>query len=298
MAKRVVLFLIVNVLVMASITLALNLLGVQPYLTARGISYQPLMIFCLMWGMGGAFISLLLSKPLIKWKMNIKILNNKTISHDYELKLVAMVHKLSRKAGITGMPEVGIYESMDINAFATGATKNSSLVAVSTALLHHLDEPAVEGVVGHEVAHIANGDMVTMSLVSGVVNSFVLFFSRLIASVILRGGNDRENRGPNPFLYFIVVQLLDMVFMLFGSMLVAWFSRYREYRADAGGANLAGKEKMIMALQALQQKYEVQTPDEPENLAAFKISGKRSSWLSLFATHPPLADRISKLKHG
>ena len=296
MVKRVALFLMVNFLVMASITLALNLLGVQNYLTERGISYGPLMIFCLVWGMGGSLISLLLSKPLIKWKMNIKILNNKTISHDYELKLVSMVHRLSRKAGLTGMPEVGIYESMDINAFATGATKNSSLVAVSTALLHHLDEPAVEGVVGHEVAHIANGDMVTMSLVSGVVNSFVMFFSRLIASVILRG-NDRENRGPNPFMYFIVVQLLDIVFMLFGSMLVAWFSRYREYRADAGGADLAGKEKMIMALQALQQKYEVQTPDEPENLAAFKISGKRS-WMRLFATHPPLSDRISRLKHG
>lgn len=297
MVKRVALFLMVNFLVMASITLALNLLGVQNYLTQRGISYGPLMIFCLVWGMGGSLISLLLSKPLIKWKMNIKILNNKTISHDYELKLVSMVHRLSRKAGLTGMPEVGIYESMDINAFATGATKNSSLVAVSTALLHHLDEPAVEGVIGHEVAHVANGDMVTMSLVSGVVNSFVMFFSRLIASVILRG-NDRENRGPNPFMYFLVVQLLDMVFMLFGSMLVAWFSRYREYRADAGGANLAGKDKMIMALQALQQKYEVQTPDEPENLAAFKISGKKSSWLRLFSTHPPLADRISRLKHG
>ena len=297
MVKRVALFLMVNFLVMASITLALNLLGVQNYLTQRGISYGPLMIFCLVWGMGGSLISLLLSKPLIKWKMNIKILNNKTVSHDYELKLVSMVHRLSRKAGLTGMPEVGIYESMDINAFATGATKNSSLVAVSTALLHHLDEPAVEGVIGHEVAHVANGDMVTMSLVSGVVNSFVMFFSRLIASVILRG-NDRENRGPNPFMYFLVVQLLDMVFMLFGSMLVAWFSRYREYRADAGGANLAGKDKMIMALQALQQKYEVQTPDEPENLAAFKISGKRSSWLRLFSTHPPLADRISRLKHG
>lgn len=183
-AKRVFLFLTVNVLIMVTISLVLNLLGVQPYLTAKGIDYSSLAIFCLLWGFGGAFISLALSKVMAKWMMGVKILDPKTVSGANDRWLIQTVHQLAAKAGLQKMPEVGIYESEELNAFATGPTKNRSLVAVSTGLLDRMDRGEVEGVLGHEIAHIANGDMVTMTLVQGVVNAFVMFFARILAFAV------------------------------------------------------------------------------------------------------------------
>lgn len=300
--KRIFLFLMVNILVTITISLVLNVLGVKPYLTAYGLNYESLIVFCLVWGMGGAFISLLMSRMMAKWMMGVKLIDPQT--RDPELQdILQTVHNLARSAGLRTMPEVGIYESPEVNAFATGPSRNRSLVAVSTGLLTRMRRDEIEGVLGHEIAHVANGDMVTMTLVQGVVNAFVMFLSRVLAFFIMqafRSKDDREeSSGGGHFAYFMVQMVLEIAFMILGSMVVAWFSRFREFRADSGGARLAGRDKMIAALQGLQRMYEVVDTNQPQGTTAIqtlKISGHPSGLMKLFSSHPPLSDRIQRLE--
>lgn len=298
LAKRVVLFLILNFVVVGFISFILWLFNIQPFLTQHGLDLTSLAIFCLIWGMGGSFISLFLSKSMAKWSMGVQIIDPNT--QDPALKtLLATVYEQATKAGLPKMPEVGIYKSPEVNAFATGPSRSNSLVAVSTGLLNRMDGGQVEGVLGHEVTHIANGDMVTMTLLQGVINAFVMFLARAIAFVISRmlsGSRDDERQGTSSFMYFGIVMLLEMVFMLLGTLVVASFSRYREFRADAGGARLASPDKMISALQGLKKVYEIRdkNSDQPA-FQSLKISspGGVMRW---FASHPPLDERIGRLK--
>jgi heat shock protein HtpX len=288
MMKRLFLFMAVNLLVVITISFTLSLLGVRPYLTARGIDYSALMMFCLVWGMGGAFISLGLSRIMAKWSMGVQLL-----PADHEVTLT--VHNLARAAGLPEMPEVGVYESPEINAFATGPTKSRSLVAVSTGLLNSMNRAEIEGVLGHEVAHIANGDMVTMTLIQGVVNAFVMFLARVLGWVIASQLSSRNSdERPSYFMQHMITMVLEIAFSLLGMIVVAWFSRLREYRADAGGARLAGRSSMIAALKALQRRFE--PVEEQPALATLKIAGGAGGFLALISTHPPLAERIKALE--
>jgi heat shock protein HtpX len=208
--------------------------------------------------------------------------------------LLNLVHRLAQRAGLTTMPEVGVYDSPEVNAFATGPSKSRALVAVSTGLLNSMDENAIEGVLGHELSHVVNGDMVTMTLLQGVVNTFVMFFARIAAwglSQAMAGNRDRDE-APSPWVQYIAVYVFEILFSLLGAIVVAWFSRYREFRADRGGAKVAGKEKMIHALESLKQTYE-QIDNSHPAMAAFKINGTRTS---LFASHPNLDSRIQALR--
>ncbi len=294
--KRVTLFLLVNILVVTTISVVLNLLGVRPYLTAYGMDYESLALFCLVWGMGGAFISLGLSRQMAKWMMGVAVINPNTRDPGMRA-LLNLVYHLAERANLTALPQVGIYNSPEVNAFATGPTKSRSLVAVSSGLLQRMNQEELEGVLGHEIAHIANGDMVTMTLLQGVVNAFVMFLARAIAFAIAHTGRGRdENHGISYGSYFIVQFVLEILFMIMGSMVVAWFSRYREFRADAGGSRLAGREKMLGALEALKRTYELVDPRVQPALKALKISSRSSGLLRLFSTHPPLAERITRLQ--
>jgi heat shock protein HtpX len=297
MFRRVLLFLAVNFLVMITISVILNVLGIRPYLTANGIDYNALLGFCLVWGMGGAFISLGLSRVMAKMLMGVQVIDPDKADAG-ERQLLQIVETLTRSASIP-MPQVGVYNSPEVNAFATGPTKARSLVAVSSGLLGRMDHDEVKGVLSHEIAHIANGDMVTMTLLQGVVNAFVMFLARVLAFAAAQAmrGRDEDNRGMSYGIYFMVQMLFEVVFMIAGSMVVAWFSRYREFRADAGGARLGGRESMINALQALQRNVERVDPQAQPALATLKISG-RGGFLHLFATHPPLEERINRLRAG
>ena len=296
--KRVFLFLAINLLVMVTISVILSVLGVGQYLTPYGINYTDLMVFCLVWGMGGALISLALSRIMAKWMMGIQVVDPQTTDPDLQ-RLVGIVHQLARNAQLPVMPEVGIYDSPELNAFATGPTRSRALVAVSTGLLSRMDTGEIEGVLGHEITHVANGDMVTMALLQGVVNAFAMFLSRIIAFAIVQamsGKRDERESRPSPFLAFLVQMVLEVVFMILGSIVVAWFSRYREYRADAGGAKLAGRDNMIHALECLQQNYEVVDPAAQPAVQTLQISGHPRGLMALFASHPPLAKRIERLR--
>lgn len=296
--KRIGLFVAVNVLVMVTISLILNVLDVKPYLTPYGLDYESLMIFCLVWGMGGAFISLTLSRIMAKWMMGVKIISLDTRDPN-QRELLQMVHVLARAAHLPVMPQVGVYESPEVNAFATGPTKSRSLVAVSTGLLQRMKQAEVNGVLAHEVAHIANGDMVTMTLIQGVVNAFVMFLARVIAfALTMAGRKDSEESHGTPFTYYAVQMILEIVFMILGSMVVAKFSRYREFRADAGGAQLAGREHMIQALESLKKTFESVDPTAQPAIAALKISSRPGGIMKLFSTHPPLEERIERLKRA
>jgi heat shock protein HtpX len=297
-AKRVFLFLITNILVMVSLSIVLNLLGVRGYITAYGINYESLMIFCLVWGMGGAFISLMLSRVMAKFAMGVRVIDPKKAT-GFEAALVERVYRLARGAGLSVMPQVGFYDSPEVNAFATGPTKNRSLVAVSTGLLNRMDDDEVDGVLGHEIAHVANGDMVTLTLIQGVVNAFVMFLARVIAFAISQALRERsENgRGMGHMAQYMVTMLLEFVFMIFGSMVVAAFSRWREFRADAGGARLAGRDSMVRALRKLQSFHEIVDPEAAKPaFEAMKISGRRGGFLYLFSSHPPIEQRIARLE--
>lgn len=305
MAKRISLFLMVNILVVGTLSIVTSALGIQPYLSSNGLNIGSLIGFCLIWGMGGAFISLLISKKMAKWSMGVKIIDPNTMNLE-EREVVNMVHRYARAANLPKMPEVGIYESPEVNAFATGPSKSNSLVAVSTGLLQQMDKRAVEGVIGHEVAHIANGDMVTMTLIQGVVNAFVMFLARIVAFAIsnfLKGNDEREGAGLGPIAHMVTVFVLEMVFMLLGSIVVMWFSRQREFRADQGGAKYAGKDAMVGALRSLQKvterNYQVaaQTEQKPA-FASMKISATKPGLASLFRTHPTLEERIQRLERA
>ena len=298
-AKRIFLFLAVNFAMMLTISFVLRLLGVGNYLEANGLNYNSLAVFCLVWGMAGAFISLMISRMMAKWSMGVKVIDPNTPGELGEL--VRTVHNLARAARLPAMPEVGVYESPEVNAFATGPTKSRSLVAVSTGLLQRMDRSEVEGVLAHEIAHVANGDMVTLTLIQGVVNAFVMFLARVAAFAVSQAlaGNrddDREGATTSPMVQFMMVMLFEVVFGIIGAMIVASFSRWREYRADAGGAKLAGREKMRSALQRL--KSYTEQVDPAHNHPAFeamKISGKQGGLMALLASHPPLEERIRRL---
>ncbi|MGC8887743.1 MAG: protease HtpX [Verrucomicrobiia bacterium] len=299
-AKRVLLFIVVNILVVTTIGLVLGLLGIQNKLP-QGM-YSNLLLFCLVWGMVGAFISLALSRIMAKWMMGVHVIPPDV--RDPALReLVQIVHSTARKAGLETMPEVGIYESEEINAFATGPTRSRSLVAVSMGLLQNLRRDEIEGVIAHEVAHITNGDMVTMTLIQGVINAFVMFLARVLAFVLTRAMSRSDDDRGGGALYFLFVMLFQFALSLFGAIVVCWFSRWREFRADAGGAELAGRYNMINALEALRRFYEKNLEVQPSTsneaaFQAFKISGKQSGFMRLFATHPPLEERIERLKRG
>lgn len=298
LAKRVVLFLLTNFLVLAVISFVIYIFGLQPYLTHQGYNLPSLAIFCLLWGMGGALISLAISRWMAKWSMGVQLIDPNTRDPQAQA-ILNMVYALSRKAGLTVMPEVGIYQSPEVNAFATGPTRNRALVAMSTGLLSRLRPDEVEAVIGHEVSHIANGDMVTMTLLQGIVNAFVMFLARILAFAVSRlfaGGRDDSERGFSPLVFQLTVFVFEMLFMVLGSMIVAAFSRRREYRADLGGARLTTPQKMINALQALKRSMEVK--DEQVASPAFqamKISNP-SGIMHLFASHPPLEERIAQLQ--
>lgn len=297
-AKRIFLFLALNALVVLTISTLLTVLGVKPYMTYYGMDYTSLAQFCLIWGMTGSLISLALSRVMAKMMMGVEVIDPMT--RDPELQnLVQTVHQLAKAAHLPAMPEVGVYDSQELNAFATGPTRSRALVAVSSGLLLSMNQEELEGVLGHEISHVANGDMVTMTLLQGVVNAFAMFLSRVLAFVIsqaMRGDRDERDRGGSTMISFALQFVLEIVFMLLGSMVVAWFSRYREYRADAGGARLAGRENMIRALAKLQRTFESVDPEAQPALQALKISGRPSGLMALFASHPPLGERIARLQ--
>jgi heat shock protein HtpX len=296
--KRIVLFLLLNFLVVFMISIVLDLFNVRPYFSAYGIDYRSLLIFCLIWGMGGAFISLALSRVMAKWLMGVQIIDPHRASGE-EANLIHTVYTLAKQAGLTVMPEVGIFRSNEPNAFATGPTQNRSLVAVSTGLLNRMTPEEVKGVLGHEISHITNGDMVTMTLLQGVVNAFVMFLARVLAYALSGfGRRDEGSRGGSWGSFMLFTYLFEIVFMILGSILICAYSRFREYRADKGGAQLAGKGNMISALRALQAAQKVHDPKtEQPAIAAFKIAHpSKKGFLWLFATHPPLEKRIERLQ--
>lgn len=297
--KRVVLFLTVNVLVIIAISLLLNILGIRPYLTAQGINYESLLWFCMIWGMGGAFFSLATSRIMARMMMGVRVIDPDT-GNPHLQDLVQTVYRLARAANLPKMPQVGVYDSQEVNAFATGPTKSRALVAVSSGLLQGMRRDEIEGVLGHEIAHVANGDMVTMTLIQGVVNAFVMFLSRAIAFVVvqaMRSRDEHEGGGFSYMIYFLVSMVLEVVFMIFGSMVVAWVSRLREYRADAGGARLAGRQNMINALKGLMRTYGIiDAAAQQPAIQTLKISGRGTGLMRLFSTHPPLEARIARLE--
>jgi heat shock protein HtpX len=289
--KRILLFVATNFAVMLVLGIAANLLGVNRFLTSNGLNLGQLLGFAMVMGFGGAIISLLISKPMAKWTTGAQIINDSADpTHQW---IVGSVKRLSEKAGIR-MPDVAIFEGAP-NAFATGAFKNSAMVAVSTGLLQSMSRDEVEAVIGHEVAHVANGDMVTMTLIQGVMNTFVVFLSRVIGyfvdKVILR--NDRDGPGIG---YYVSTFVLDMVLGVLAAVIVAWFSRHREFRADAGAAALMGqKQPMINALARLGGL----TPGPlPQSVQAMGISGAPSGLMALLSSHPPIEDRIKALQEA
>ncbi|MBI3212066.1 MAG: protease HtpX [Simkania negevensis] len=293
--KRIVLFLAVNILVMLTISFLFSLLNVKPYLTAHGLDYSSLMIFCLIWGMTGAFISLALSKQMAKWMMGVKIIDPNYSNPQFQ-RLYATVVRLSKTATLPQTPEVGVFQSKQLNAFATGPTKRHSLVAVSSALLEQMNEEELEAILGHEITHIANGDMVTMTLLQGVVNAFVMFLSRVLAYALSSASKERNGRVSYGSFYLLSF-LFEIVFMILGSIVIAAFSRWREFRADKGGAFLSKKEHMIAALEKLGRSKEEALLKKASSFQALMISTtKRGGLLHLFATHPPIEIRVERLK--
>jgi heat shock protein HtpX len=288
MGKRILLFLLTNIAIMVTLSIVLSLLGVAGYIRPDGaINHSALLVFAFVWGMGGAFISLLLSRFIAKKSLGVKLVNGQTGQADLDW-LHNTVARLAQQANLP-MPEVGYYESPEVNAFATGPSKKKSLVAVSSGLLSNMRREETEGVLAHELAHIQNGDMVTMTLIQGVVNAFVLYLSRVVAGIVRNAVDERYAM----ILSFVVTIALDILLGILGMMIVAWFSRAREFRADAGAASLAGREKMVAALRRLQSTTRLIDNAEPE-LATLKINNRRAMWL--FATHPPLEARIEALE--
>ena len=300
MAKRIFLFALVNILVVTTLSVVLGLLGVGRYIphsyygSIGGL--QGLAIWCLVWGFGGAFISLMISRLMAKWFMGVQVVDPNT--SDQQLRsLVDTVHGLAREAGLP-MPEVGVFDSPQVNAFATGPTRARSLVAVSTGLLQNLNTRQATAVLGHEVTHIANGDMVTLTLIQGVINALVLFVARILAFVVSQAMRGRDDRG-SFWVEWLLYQAFQIVFSLLGFMVVCWFSRQREFRADAGGARLAGRQNMIDALRSLERLH------NPALAAASGQSGSQAFQAMmidnprralLFATHPPIEERIARLE--
>ncbi len=288
--KRIVLFLLTNVAVIAVLSIVLSVLGVDRFLSAKGLNVGMLLVFSLIVGFTGSFISLLISKPMAKWSTGAHVIDRP--ANSTEQWLVDTVARLAQRAGI-GMPEVAVYEG-DPNAFATGAFRNEALVAVSTGLLANMSRDEVEAVLGHEVAHIANGDMVTMTLIQGVTNTFVVFLSRVVGFVVDRAlsRNDESSGGA---AYMVTVIVCQIVFGVLASLIVAWFSRQREFRADAGSAQLLGsRQPMINALYRLGSMHDSALP---QNVATFGIRHS-GGFFELFSSHPPIEQRVAALQQG
>ncbi|HHZ9144468.1 protease HtpX [Proteus mirabilis] len=286
---RIALFLLTNLAVMFVFGIILSLTGIQ------GRSVQGLMIMAGLFGFGGAFVSLLMSKWMALRSVGGQVIENPT--SEVERWLLDTVRRQSEQVGIK-MPQVAIYDAPDINAFATGARRDASLVAVSTGLLASMSRDEAEAVIAHEISHVANGDMVTMTLLQGVVNTFVIFISRIIAQFVanfISSDEGSENSNGNPWVYMGVSMVLEIVFGILASIITMWFSRYREFHADAGSAKLVGREKMIAALQRLKTSYE---PQEESSMMAFCINGRNKSFSELFLSHPPLDKRIEALRSG
>lgn len=287
--KRIFLFLATNLAIVLVLSLSLRLLGVEPYLQAGGLKLGSLLAFAAVMGFGGSFLSLAISKWMAKRSMGVEVITSPR--DPQERWLLATVERYAQQAGI-GMPEVGIFHTDEVNAFATGMNKNNALVAVSSGLLAQMTQDEAEAVIGHEIAHVANGDMVTLGLIQGVVNTFVMFFSRIIGYWIDKIVFKTEN-GNGP-AFFITMIVSELILGVLASMIVMWFSRQREFRADQGGAHLAGKQAMIAALERLSALHPAPLPDR---LAAFGIAGGDvSGFKRLFLSHPPLAERIQALR--
>lgn len=294
MIKRIALFILINFLVVFSVSCIINFFHLQPYISAYGLHYQSLLIFCFIWGMTGALISLLLSRQMAKWMAGVRL-----VSKEHEL--YAIVDRLAKAANLPATPQVGIFESPLPNAFATGPTKRRSLVAVSSSLLRVMTPSQLEAIIGHELAHIANGDMVTMTLLQGVINAFVMFFARILAfalSGLGRNQDSNKSQGGSYLSYALFTMLFEVVFMLLGSLVIAYYSRRREFRADYGGARLSSRYNMIGALKTLEDvssQYKESRSAKP--LEAFMIN--RPHQISrFFATHPPIEKRIAKLEES
>jgi heat shock protein HtpX len=287
--KRIALFLATNLAIVFVLSITMRILGVEPYLTANGLNLTSLLIFAAVMGFGGSLISLAISKWVAKKSMGVQVIESP--ANATEAWLVGTVRRYSQEAGIR-MPEVGIFHSPEVNAFATGPSKNNSLVAVSAGLLQQMTREEAEAVIGHEVAHAANGDMVTMALIQGVVNTFVMFLSRVIGHTVDRVVfKNEQGHGP---AFFVTMIVAELVLGILASIIVMWFSRQREFRADRGGASLAGRHNMIAALERLQAAHSGPLPDK---MAAFGIAGGGGSGLKrLFMTHPPLQERIAALR--
>jgi heat shock protein HtpX len=288
---RIFMFLATNIAVMALISLVFSLFGFQGLLAQNGVDLdlQALLVYSAVIGFSGSIISLLLSKFMAKRSMGVQVIQH--ARNDTERWLVQTVKQQAERANI-GMPEVGIFEHPSPNAFATGWNKNNALVAVSTGLLQNMSKNEVEAVLGHEISHVANGDMVTLTLIQGVVNTFVVFLSRIIGHVVDRVVFKVE-RGHGP-AFWIVSIIAQIILGIFASMIVMWFSRYREFKADAGGAKLAGRNNMISALQRLKQNQDA--PPMPDEMAAFAISAGKVQ--KMFSSHPPLEERIKRLQQS
>lgn len=291
MGKRIFYFLLTNVLVLVTISIIFALIpGGWNYIDAQGgINFGQLLIFSAVIGFTGSFISLAISRWMAKKMMNVQVINPDGALSDYERSVVEKVHRLSRTAGLMHMPEVGIYNSPEVNAFATGPSKKRSLVAVSSGLLQQMDDDAVEGVIAHEIAHVANGDMVTMTLLQGVVNTFVVFLARIAAVIATRFVKEEIA----PIVHFLAIIVFQIVFSILGSIVVYAYSRHREYHADRGGADIAGKDKMRHALEMLKANSGRIKTEEQTAIATLKINGKRKS--NIFSTHPDIDERIRRL---
>jgi heat shock protein HtpX len=292
-AKRLLLFVLTNIAILVMVSIVMGILGSLGVLDLAG-GQGALLVYCFIWGMGASFVSLLMSRQIAKWSMGVRLIDGQTGHADLDW-LHNTVGHLAQQAGLP-MPQVGVYDSPEVNAFATGPSRRRSLVAVSSGLLRGMDRAEVEGVLAHEVSHIANGDMVTMTLIQGVVNAFVLYLSHIVAAIV-RGALTRDERGSSAlggivsFLVFIAAQI---AFGLIGSMITAWFSRQREFRADAGGARLAGQGSMVAALRRL-VSFQGAVDTSNREMATLKIAGGKAL-LALLATHPPLERRIAALE--
>ena len=294
--KRILLFIGTNLAVLLLISLISSALGVDRYLTRTGLDYTKLLIYSAIAGFSGSFFSLMISKWMAKWAYSIHVIEKP--ASQAEQWLVDKIRELSKKAGVA-MPEVGVYESEEVNAFATGPTRNNALVSVSSGLIHNMNLRQIEGVLAHEMSHIANGDMVTMTLLQGVLNTFVVFFSKIIGYAVDQAmrGNDERRSGPG-WGYMIGSFVAQIVLGLFASMIVMAFSRHREFRADAMAAQLEGKDAMISALQRLNQLMHGGgvIDDRAQSVSAFKINHPSHGFMALFASHPPLEERIAALE--
>jgi len=292
MGKRIFLFLVTNIVIVLTLSVLMSVFGIGQYITPYGLDIQALAVLCLVWGMGGSFISLQMSRWVAKKATGVKLIQGQTGQEELDW-VYQTVSRLAQQANLP-MPEVGVYDSSELNAFATGPSKKRSLVAVSTGLLRSMRREEVEGVLAHEIAHIGSGDMVTMTLLQGIINAFVMFFARIIAYVIVNALTRSSNSRSSWMLEFMIIMVLQVVLGILGSLVTSWFSRYREFKADAEGARLAGREKMIGALKRLMANTEM-VESHHESLATLKINGRRG-WAMFFSTHPPLQKRISALE--